>query len=317
VACGLRLKAGLQTSAGALDADALCTRLAECRPTPRSPMSLSPTYLSPTPPPVDRAAQRVVHAETYEMPWWALGGLKLREATLNPDWSRRDQPIAALEHRAADQPPLRFPDHSAWSRRRPSKGLVVAVVALLVSALLAGLSLAPPTGPGAADPAALGRWGYGAVCAALSANVQLTLWQLGWLGALNPAEGAPGAQAQVGWALLADLPLIVGYAYLLALGTSWAFAQVARLRHVRSPNRPLLNLLGGAAGLAVVADLIENLATWFTWIHIGPDAVATPAYAFGLLMTLACAAKWLGVLGSGGLIAWGLLARVKGTWRSR
>lgn len=311
VGLGLRLKAGLHTPAGGLDAAALCSRLAACRPMPGAALPALP----------EQEARRVVHAETYGMPWWALGGLKLRDATRNPDWDQRDQPIRPVEHRAADPAALSFPAQSAWARRRPLKGLAIAVASLLACMLLAGLALAPPAAPGGADAVALWRWAQAAVGAALSANAELTRWQLGWLGALNPAPRELAPTARVGWALLVDLPLIVAYAYLLARATSWAFAQVARLRRALSPTRPLLNLLGGAAGLAVVADLIENLATWLTWTQItwsatGAASAAAPAYALGLLMTLACAAKWLGLLGSLSLIVWGGLVRLGGDWRS-
>jgi len=312
VGCGLRLKAGLQTPAGGLDDAALCSRLADCRPP-------SPAQTQPTD---EGQARRIVHAETYDTPWWALGGLKLRDATRNPDWDQPDRPVTPVEPPGGDRAALRFPAQSAWARRRPLRGLVLAVTALLTCALLAGLALGSPTWPAARDPAALWHWAQAAVCAALNANAELTRWQLGWLGALDPAAAAPGPQAQVGWALLVDLPLIVAYAYLLARGTSRAFAQVARLRRATSPDRLLLNLLGGAAGLAVVADLVENGATWLTWSQITWDAcgvasAAAPAYVFGLAMTIACVAKWLGLLGGLALMGWGLLVRFKDGWRSR
>lgn len=312
-ACGLRLQPGLQTPGGGLDAEALRTRLAECRPTSRVP---------PTPP-VDRTslrpARRVAHAETYETPWWALGGLKLRDATRNPDWDNKDRPITPVEHPGADQPPLRFPAQSAWARRRPLKGLLAAAAGLLVCMLLAGGVLAPRAWPSDAAPAALWHWAQAAVCAALRANAELTVWQLGGWGGLTPRLPGPRPQAQVGWALLIDLPLIACYAQLLARGTSWAFAQVARLRRVRTPDRPLLNLLGAAAGLAVGADLVENLTTWFTWSLMGVDGLAAKlaAVVFGLLMTAACATKWAGLLGSLVLIGWGGLAHLTAGWRSR
>jgi hypothetical protein len=305
VACGLRLRAELHSPSGGLETQALGARLAQCRPTPRGPAPAPP-------PPAGRSARRVAHAETYETPWWALGGLKLRDATSNPDWTLPHRPITPVEHPAAGQPALRFPGQSAWARRRPRRNLWLALVGLLSCMLLAGWALAPPQLPGSAEPLQLGRWALDTVGQALAANSALTRWQLGWLAALNPGEGAPGAQQHLGWALLIDLPLIVCYAYLLARGTSRAFAQVAGLRHVGSADRPLLNWLGGAAGLAVGADLVENLATWLTWLCSGSGSgsggVAVAAWVFGLLMTLACAAKWLGLLGSGLLIGWGAWA---------
>ena len=206
-----------------------------------------------------------------------------------------------------------------WRRRRPAAPLVGSSLGVIFFALLAGRLLATPA---ELDLSAWGAFlasGSEQVRAAWAANLALSAWQLGWLPWAHPLQWpwpapmqvAPPALRHLGGALLADLGLIGCYAYLLARSSSWAFARVAGLRRAAALPRStgLLNLLGQAAGVAVLADLVENLSTWAVQLSAGGADLPAAEWLWGLLMTAASAAKWGALLGCGVLLTWGLLAR--------
>jgi hypothetical protein len=314
IACGLRIDPALLNPRGELDDRALAERLALRSLCPRT--EGADTAAAPC---------RQLHSETYDTPWWALAGLKLRDPTLNPDWNRLDDPVQPVEHPSVGQQPLQFAADTSWSRRRALGPLFWALLGLLVFDVLAGLMLAPRTAAldfssSAAFTAALREQ----LTAAWNANLALAQWQLGWIPWSHlaqwpwpaPLEAAASARVpmrHLGRALLADGLLITSYAYLLARATSWAFARVARLRRAGpTPTRSrLLNGLGSAAGIAVAADLAENLFTWLVHLSAGSDDLPGAEYLFGLLMSGASALKWAGLAGCGMLVGWGMVMRVR------
>jgi uncharacterized protein (DUF2235 family) len=307
--CGLRLQAGLHGSDGALDEAGLRQHL-------QAPQGAAAVACKE---PASEAPDRGLHSETYDTAWWALAGLKQRDPTRNPDWNRADTPVQAQEHPSVARPARCFAQDTVWRRRRPAAPLVGSSLGVIFFALLAGRLLATPA---ELDLSAWGAFlasGSEQVRAAWAANLALSAWQLGWLPWAHPLQWpwpapmqvAPPALRHLGGALLADLGLIGCYAYLLARSSSWAFARVAGLRRAAALPRStgLLNLLGQAAGVAVLADLVENLSTWAVQLSAGGADLPAAEWLWGLLMTAASAAKWGALLGCGLLLTWGLLAR--------
>lgn len=238
----------------------------------------------------------VVHSETFTNAYWALTGLAVR------DFSRArgapgDPPALPPQQWPLQdgEPPLRMPHDTAWARRtQPLLGLLALVLAALF--WVANGSAITGQWP----------WQYDGLAAGLraiaDANAAVAWWQLGWL--LN-GWGTAGLRPQVAhpvWMLAADLGLILSYGYLLALGLARGFANWAGLSTVdRRPPR-LLNLLGWSGTVIVLADVAEDLlmllvlaAGWLQWTWL--------ENALAVAMSLASAAKWLGLLPAAVLVA--------------
>lgn len=141
IACGLRIDPALLNPRGELDDRALAERLALRSLCPRT--EGADTAAAPC---------RQLHSETYDTPWWALAGLKLRDPTLNPDWNRLDDPVQPVEHPSVGQQPLQFAADTSWSRRRALGPLFWALLGLLAFDVLAGLMLAPDRRAGRLQP---------------------------------------------------------------------------------------------------------------------------------------------------------------------
>jgi len=109
-----------------------------------------------------------------------------------------------------------------------------------------------------------------------------------------------------------DFLIIASYGYVLARGAGWAFARLAGLRRaeVKVSMKPptVLNCLGMAPMLAILADIAENLLTWLTLAVAHNPLIPAAEFVFGLAMTLASAMKWLALIASLILILWGCFA---------
>ena len=254
----------------------------------------------------------VVHSETYDTPWWALGGLHLRDPQANPDWRRPEVRVEAVEHPSVEAHHTAFPVDTVWQRPRPLVPMLWAVAFALLFGTLAGAYLAPLQVLDVSSPAALLSSAAKAIRTVWAANAHLAHWQLtGWPGPHlfelpwpTPSQ-AGGHFRRLGAALLADLGLIASYAYLLARATSWAFAQIAGLRRVgMAPPTPVLNLLGLAGRTAVLGDLAENVATWLCHVGAGSTDFPIGEVLAGLAMSGFALMKWLGVFGCALLVVW-------------
>ncbi|NJO34352.1 MAG: hypothetical protein HC869_15705 [Rhodospirillales bacterium] len=116
--------------------------------------------------------------------------------------------------------------------------------------------------------------------------------------------------AQVKTALLLDTLMIVAYAYVLGRWAGRAFASLAGLSSLGQAQRKALNVLGMSLLVLVLADVAENA---LTLIHLAWSAQswAWLVWLNRLLLSLAAAAKFIGLLGCGILITWAALNRFK------
>ncbi len=273
--CALRLRQGLLTAQGGLDVSAVQTLLNQ-----RSESSAH--------------RHTMVHSETYDTPWWALGGMTLRNPAKPPDL-----PNVALvppeESPTVAQNKLMFPQDSQWQLPRSMPKLLLAatlgfVLWVSMGALLIGPSDLAGDGLLAKFSAALSS-----LPAVADANCSFTRWQLGWwvswqtLGVPLTHFHSPRA------AVLLDFLFITAYGYLLARATGWAFARLAGLRRVAFKTAPWLNLLGMGACAMVVGDLAENVLTLTVLTTSPSEFVPWLDMLLGALMSLACAVKWAGL----------------------
>ncbi len=305
VACGLRLPHTLLTHEGTVDEARVRSHLA--------PPS-SPTEAPPPPPSV------VLHSETYTTPWWTLGGLKVRDPQANPDWDAQGAPVDAQAHPSVAAHALRFPQDTVWRRRRPAAPWFAALLAGLVLWVLAGGFLNPATAMqlDTRDTAALISSTTQALCHVTTANFDLASWQLtrtpwdppaGW-PCIRQAHADGPVFTHLRTALVLDLGLIVCYGYLLARLCSRAFARVAGLGAVTRRPSPVLNFLGLLPGLALGADVVEDLTTWL-WSQWADNSYAPMLTGLsGWAMSTASLAKWLALLGCFALVVWGWVASV-------
>jgi uncharacterized protein (DUF2235 family) len=217
---------------------------------------------------------RRIHSESWSTPLWALTGLAVRPT---------DGP--AREHPSVAHPPMHAPADTVWSQARPGRGLLLGAAVVLpllflwMGWLLSGHSPNPV------------HW--------LMAPLYFAQWQLtAWLdlGALAPLRFNA-----VPWAVLADLPFILAYAYVLAWFGTQGFARLAGLRRGGEATPVWLNRLGWALPVAVGADVLEDICTLGCWwlVRTGHE---TWAWLLSLPMATAALVKL------GGLVAAAALA---------
>ncbi|MGA8513596.1 MAG: DUF2235 domain-containing protein, partial [Burkholderiaceae bacterium] len=263
-------------------------------------------------PAVHQAADTVVNDQLYRFPWWALGGMCVR----NPLFPQHlvGQPevtaLAPIESPTVHAHALQFPAHTLWRTPRSPVGLCLAVLLALVFWVIAGALLLPAS-------SLQGTTWWQQLVSALqslpsvaSAHWQFAQWQLCWLMQGQPPSQALGALSHPAGAVLVDFGLIAAYGYLLARASSWAFARIARLRRVAQSAPVWLNRLGMAAGLAVAGDIAENLLTWALLLAAPNPFAPGVEWLLGALMSLAALAKWLGFTGSAVLVGWACSLRL-------
>jgi hypothetical protein len=297
-ACQLRLRPGLLDATGRVDAQAVLGALA-----PPAPLSAG----GPQP-------QPRVHSETYPTALWALAGLQQRNPHVVLD-AGEPQEVVPAEHPSVAAFGLSFPADTVWARRRPPAGLLVALAFAAVFWVLAGGLLQGWIAPTRMTLweclLALGR-GFGRAGEIAAAHLALARWQLEWVFSMVwPLSALPQPPGRVAGALWADFGLIAAYACLLTRAVTWAFARIVRLQ--RAGHRPsaFLNVLGLAAALAVGSDVLENLLTLALVSAFPWPLLAGVEPVLGLAMTAAALAKWVGLLGCGALVAWGLAAKAR------
>jgi hypothetical protein len=217
-------------------------------------------------------------------------------------------------------PALAFPADTVWTSVGKAQDWIrwallgfggAALVAWIMSSLLAGWD--PP------NYCALTTWAQ--LSGADGARACFAEWQLSWWLHWKDVEGsclkfpigitgAAGYYAPVG-ALLWDVVFIGLYAYFFAKPMAWAFARRAGLRRVSMTPPGALNVLGQSLKFAVIGDIVENIATLaviclagaaWSWGSVG-------AVAAGVVMSIAAAVKFLGLLGVLLLILWGVVSK--------
>ncbi len=267
VSCGLALRAGatlLDTEAAVLAALAAA-----------SGAQVGPPTTMP-----------VVSSTLRKTSLWALTGLAVRDTqkvVLDDD---RVFFVKPVEHASVAATLPQFPADTVWATPRPKTALVACTVTMLVVMLALGqlLSGRAFSGNVLAD---IGHY--------LHQNANFARWQLGWWLDLNPFKGLAQFAAPL-WAVVWDFVLIGFYGYVLSWFVVLSFARKAGLRRVGSPVSAWLNRLGWALPLAVLGDVLENLATLAViacrtadWLVVG--------WLMAIPMTLFALAKWVGLAG--------------------
>ncbi len=310
--CGLRIRSALLGIDGLPDNSKIQALLDDkSRAAVTSAASVNPQAAPPATP----VRQKVVHSEIYIAPWWALGGMRVRDPGELLDLGRvLQKPPVQSPTVAADA--LKFPQNTSWQAPRAMRWLLLAALLMLVFMTISGaLHLQPK-----ADQAIcampwdwMNRWP-----AVFRINICFSNWQMGWVTHLKPPGAGLSAFYSPVWAVIVDFATIASYGYLLARGTGWAFARLARLRTVAmatgaSP-RPegatrWLNRLGWAPCAMVLGDVFENLATLAVIWTADSSAMPSLQWPFGVAMTLFALVKWLGLLASLALLGWAVFQR--------
>ncbi len=252
----------------------------------------------------------MVHSASYASPWWALGGLHVRnprQADVRVNY--KEKPPQESPTVQANQ--LRFPADTQW--RTPRRWTPVALAALLafVCWVMAGTFLLGPT-----QLAGQTWWqqivsGMQALPAVAAANEAFAGWQTAWFIPWQAPTASVAGWHHPAMAIVADFGLILAYGYLLGWAVGWAFARLARLRRVDDAVPVWLNRLGLAAPVAIISDITENLLTLALLATAPSPYVPGWEYLLGYAMSLASAGKWLGLAACGVLIAWGCLTKSK------
>jgi uncharacterized protein (DUF2235 family) len=240
--------------------------------------------ISPSAPP-----RALIHSEIFETPWWAAAGMRVREAAHPPaQMAQADAQIIALN---TTQTPLQYPQDSVWKNRQPKRYLLLASSAVLLL-----------------------YCGYVLALNGFQSSADFTLWQL---KALIDPQGAERfvASAQVKTALLFDTLMIAAYSYVLGRWTGRAFASIAGLSNLGQAKRTALNVLGMSLTALVLGDVAENTLT-LIFLSWSAESWAWLIYLNRILLSLAAAIKYLGLLGCGVLMAWAI-ARWLSRWLLR
>ena len=253
-----------------------------------------------------KARTRVVNSQTCVQALWALSGLVVRNPRLlevEKGNTLTLTPQSGAEHLGLE--PLVFSKNSVWAKARPTLAHRLSLITTVLWMMVVGQSLV-----GKSASASLLQDFQNSLIHWLDyllANAQFQQWQLSAWALADPAQPlaafASPLQA-LGW----DLLLIAAYAYALSWWTARAFARVAGLRTIHSPARPGLNALGWALPLAVASDVMEDGLSALAIGLLSTNAglwVRLPL----VLMALASVLKWVGLLGIGVLIAWGMRKR--------
>jgi hypothetical protein len=234
-------------------------------------------------------ALKVAHSATYETPYWAVAGLKLRSPVALRVAAPGKGPLRCEAAGDALEAPPAHPRGTVWEQRRDAgPALIAFAVGLAALAAMAFALGAYHTGP--FEPfASMAKW-------------QAMLWL------------EPQPQLRWGWiyprtAVLLDFVFIAAYAYLLALPFTRAFARLAGLQGVSTPPRRVLNVFGLSLTLLVAADIVENLAT-LAWLTLQRAVWEWVEVLIAVIVSLAWYAKWIGLAGCLMLCVAGLAAAV-------
>jgi uncharacterized protein (DUF2235 family) len=252
----------------------------------------------------------MVHSASYASPWWALGGLHVRntrQADVRVNY--KEKPPQESSTVQANQ--LRFPASTQWRSARALTPVVLAALLAFVFWVIAGTFLLGPT-----QLAGQNWWqqilaGVQALPAVASANTQFASWQTAWFMPWQEPTASLATWHNPAMAVVTDFGLILAYGYLLGWAVSWAFARLAQLRRVDDALPVWLNRLGLAAPVAIVCDLSENVLTLALLATAPSPYVPGWEYLLGFAMSLASIGKWLGLAACAVLIAWGCVRKSK------
>ena len=312
VGCGLRLRPEVLAATGHAD-PALLAQYLDIQSAPSSPR------------------QKRAHSEIYDVPLWALGGQVVRDPGGNQGSAR---PVAPpVESTSVSANGLAFPSDTVWrqlrllrpvhasARRRdatawnylthPAALVLLATLAAIFFWFAAGaLLLGAQVVEGNTPWAQIGSM-FGKLPQILSANRDFGWWQLAWAthGGF-PTQTLPAVVHPVR-ALFINFGFIAAHSYLLAFAVSWAFAHIARLRRVAMAGNRMLNILGMAACIAVLADLAQTLFALMLLLTCPNAYLPGLEQVLGMSMSAAALAKWTSLAGCAVLVAWAFTSTVK------
>ena len=242
--------------------------------------------------PPSTAALATVHSQLHATCLWALTGLAVRETQKIDLKKAAPTFLTAVEHSSVcEGGSYRYPEDTVWANPRPKRWMWLSMLAMLVFLLAHGDALNKDTVPLDLDWQTWLARGW----AAQLQNWEYVRWQLLWLydGSLKEI---PHRLNSPTWAMAWDLGLIASYAYVLSWFAVAAFAHHAGLHRAgRIPSR-YLNILGWALPLAVISDLLEDMATWLTIYSTTTDHMGW-AFLWGCGMSIFALGKYSGLLG--------------------
>jgi hypothetical protein len=175
----------------------------------------------------------IIHSQIYDTPWWAVAGMRVREA-------KHDPSCMAMSDCRVESPKrvLTYPQDTVWNRRRGGLGLALGGLAMFLF------------------------WSaYEQAYQGFMPDMSLTRWQL--LAFADPYCAAPIAtKAHIKMAVFWDFFLIAAYSYVFGRLMGRSFASLAGLSYLGQPRRRWLNILGMGLTLTVLSDVLEGLLTW-------------------------------------------------------
>jgi hypothetical protein len=251
----------------------------------------SPLVLQPT---ITR-----VHSELYNESLWALAGMVERSRLPDregPDAKSKVPPPVVGE--AVSPPhPISFPGDTVWAISRPVGPLIVAVVVWAIAMIVLAQLLVPTSSAAAPH---LSAW--------TDAVRNLICWQSTpqWTAADKMSADIPHLRT----ALLFQLVAQGAGLFILARWSSWAFAQVARLRDPQLPPSAALNKLGVAPRWFTVFTLGTTIAAWISLLT-GPWSWPWLAVMFRFAMNAFWWLQLVALLGIAALVGWGIWGRLR------
>jgi hypothetical protein len=242
----------------------------------------------------------IVNDELHQTWLWAITGMSVREPTRVLIDSKDDLSVTPIEHPSVGEQG-KSGLVSIWRSPRRPMSLFVALVACICLMIGLGWVLTQSVAPLAVvkDP-----MDYVLnIPLFIERNFSFSRWQLTWFFRENGIQGFAPFWAPR-WAIWLDFIFIVCYAYSLAYLVSHAFASAAGLRTTTSRLPKLLPVLGRALPLMIISDVLENIATLLT-IESSTLLYPTWAFVFGMVMSCASLAKWVGFAGVVWLLIFG------------
>lgn len=240
-----------------------------------------------------------VHSELYNEGLWALAGMVQRSLKPEPDGTNTIDAVALSETHTvkAASPPISFPKDTVWAISRPVGPLIVAVLVWAVAMIVLAQLMVPAS---SAEAGYLSAW----------AEALRTL--IGWQSTLQwtAADVAAAGISHLRTALLFQLVAQGAGLYILARWSSWAFAQVARLRDPQLPPSAALNKVGAAPRWFTVFTLGTTIAALISLLT-GPWSWPWVAVMFRLAMNAFWWLQLVALLGIAALAMWGIWGRLR------
>ncbi len=253
----------------------------------------------------------IAHSQLRQTPLWAITGMAVRSTnSIQLDDEKSALDITPVAHPSVAAQALRFPQDTVWVKSHDRLWFGLGLVLVVGFMLLIGYFQTNPSNVVSENQNLLQQL-VTYLQLNISQNISFARWQLLWWRSEH-LETSIYQFASPRTALVADLALIITYAYVLSWMAVRAFARIARLRQVGDGvdtfSTKWLNRLGWALPVAVFADVGENIVSWFVITFIAANWEGT-SLVLAALMTLLATAKFVGLIGVAVLLLWSLIAR--------